>query len=177
MQDLRQIIEDAKPSVLQLFGFAQAVENHLDRSVRDSGLNIDWQLPTRPTALIDTLQRSRSASPCSGSPRKPSTMPSVTRRPAKSRCGCSSVAHRQRGNRRRRRRHRASVPRSGSGIDNMKTRARLISARFEIDRDNTEWRHGDSVTMPAAGHQTCERMECHESSHRRGRSAASLLSA
>jgi signal transduction histidine kinase len=44
MQDLRQIIEQARPSVLQLFGLVDAIENHLDRSIRDSGLSTTWRL-------------------------------------------------------------------------------------------------------------------------------------
>jgi signal transduction histidine kinase len=44
MQDLRQIIEQARPSVLQLFGLVDAIENHLDRSIRDSGLATTWGL-------------------------------------------------------------------------------------------------------------------------------------
>jgi signal transduction histidine kinase len=44
MQDLRQIIEQARPSVLQLFGLVDAIENHLDRSIRDSGLSTTWGL-------------------------------------------------------------------------------------------------------------------------------------
>jgi signal transduction histidine kinase len=44
MQDLRQIIEQARPSVLQLFGLVDAIENHLDRSIRDSGLAMTWGL-------------------------------------------------------------------------------------------------------------------------------------
>lgn len=44
MQDLRQIIEQARPSVLQLFGLVDAIENHLERSIRDSGLSMTWGL-------------------------------------------------------------------------------------------------------------------------------------
>lgn len=44
MQDLRLIIEQARPSVLQLFGLAEAIENHLERSVRDSGAPVDWRI-------------------------------------------------------------------------------------------------------------------------------------
>jgi signal transduction histidine kinase len=44
MQDLRLIIEQARPSVLQLFGLAEAIENHLERSIRDSGVSIAWRI-------------------------------------------------------------------------------------------------------------------------------------
>lgn len=44
MHDLRAIIEEAKPTVLQLFGVAEAIENHLERSVRESGQSIGWKM-------------------------------------------------------------------------------------------------------------------------------------
>ncbi|RYE65535.1 MAG: sensor histidine kinase, partial [Rhizobiaceae bacterium] len=44
MHDLREIIEEAKPTVLQLFGVAEAIENHLERSVRESGQTIAWEM-------------------------------------------------------------------------------------------------------------------------------------
>ncbi|MDO8277973.1 MAG: histidine kinase, partial [Burkholderiaceae bacterium] len=56
MQDLRQIIEQAKPSLLQLFGFAHAVENHLDRAIRDSGQGINWTLNDDSGGAFDALE-------------------------------------------------------------------------------------------------------------------------
>ena len=58
MQDLREIIEEAKPSVLQLFGFAHAIENHLDRAVRDQGSQLAWSLSDETDGLIDTIDQS-----------------------------------------------------------------------------------------------------------------------
>ncbi len=55
LADLRQIIEAAKPTVLQLFGFAQAVENHLERAVRDGGARIATRLEDRSRGAIDAL--------------------------------------------------------------------------------------------------------------------------
>ncbi len=55
MQDLRQIIEQATPSVLQLFGFAEAVENHLDRAIGDSGAVLDTRLWDYSNGAFDEL--------------------------------------------------------------------------------------------------------------------------
>jgi signal transduction histidine kinase len=55
MQSLRQIIEAATPSVLHLFGFAQAVENHLDRAVRESGSTVTGRLRDTTEGAIEAL--------------------------------------------------------------------------------------------------------------------------
>ncbi|THV20593.1 GAF domain-containing sensor histidine kinase [Peteryoungia ipomoeae] len=57
MQDLREIIEEAKPSVLQLFGFAHAVENHLERAVRDQGATALRAFADETEGLIDQLDQ------------------------------------------------------------------------------------------------------------------------
>lgn len=56
MADLRQIIEAAKPTVLHLFGFAHAVENHLDRAIRDSGQAIAPGLTDLTGGALDRLE-------------------------------------------------------------------------------------------------------------------------
>ncbi len=58
IQALRQIIEAAKPSVLHLFGFAHAVENHLDRAIRDAGSGARGTLTDQTCGVIDTLDPS-----------------------------------------------------------------------------------------------------------------------
>src|SRR3546814_13765335 len=57
MHDLRQIIEEAKPSVLQLFGFAGASENHLERSARESGLPVEWRMIDESGGALQDLDR------------------------------------------------------------------------------------------------------------------------
>lgn len=57
MQDLREIIEEAKPSILQLFGVVQAIETYVDRSVRDSGSSIDWSVTDETDGLVETLDK------------------------------------------------------------------------------------------------------------------------
>ena len=132
MQALRQIIEAAKPSVLHLFGFADAVEDHLDRAIRDSGQPLRGVLQDQTDGAIDAL---------------PPTVGVALFRIAQEAVN-NAVHHAQAG--------QVTVqlaviagrivitvsddgvgiarPRAktGSGIENMKTRARLISARFVI---------------------------------------------
>ena len=129
MQDLRQIIEQAKPSLLLLFGFAHAVEHHLDRAIRDAGQPINWTLNDDSAGAFDRLEP---------------TISIALYRIAQEAIN-NAVSHAEAG--------RISVQlsalatqislavsddgkgiakkraRIGSGIDNMKTRARLISAR------------------------------------------------
>ncbi|WP_266035985.1 GAF domain-containing sensor histidine kinase, partial [Brucella intermedia] len=62
MHDLRQIIEEAKPSILQLFGFVQATENHLGRSVRDSGSSVEWTLDDSSGGMADRLEETVATS-------------------------------------------------------------------------------------------------------------------
>ena len=132
MQDLRKIIEEAKPSVLQLFGVAEAIENHLERSVRESGMAIRFKVidetgdllievnQTVATALFRIVQEAVNNSVRHGQPseivvalRSSSAGLSVT----VSDDGVG-IGH--------------PCEQAGHGIDNMRTRARLIGARFEI---------------------------------------------
>lgn len=56
MQELRRIIEHATPSVLQLFGFAMAVENHLERAISDSGTRIKSSFVDETAGMADQLE-------------------------------------------------------------------------------------------------------------------------
>jgi len=132
MQALRQIIEAAKPSVLHLFGFGEAVENHLDRAIRESGLPIRGVMRDDSAGAVDTLDGPvavalfRIAQEAINNAVNHAQASRVTVRVALLRGqivisisddGCGLGRRRAQG---------------GSGIDNMKTRARLISARFTI---------------------------------------------
>jgi signal transduction histidine kinase len=55
LHELRQIIEQASPSVLELFGFAEAVENQLERSVAEAGGTISVALDDRTGGRFDAL--------------------------------------------------------------------------------------------------------------------------
>ena len=129
MQDLRQIIEQAKPSLLLLFGFAHAVEHHLDRAIRDSGQSIDWTLnddsgaafdglePTISVALYRIAQEAINNAVSHAEAGRISVQLAAT--PAQISLAVSDDG---KGIAKKR-------TRIGSGINNMKTRARLISAR------------------------------------------------
>ena len=148
MHDVRQIIEEARPTVLQLFGFVQAVENHLERSVRDSGASIDWTIADEAQGLIDGLPqnvatalfrivqeainnaiRHANASRITVELRATPTQLRIAVRDDGA--GISPDQKRQ-----------------GDGIGNMRTRARLIPARFEILRNRDDGGTTVAVTLP-----------------------------
>ncbi|MET0748353.1 MAG: sensor histidine kinase [Rhizobium sp.] len=148
MQDLRQIIEEAKPSVLQLFGFAQAVENQLDRSIRDSGLSVAQKLIDNTGGIIDRLEPSVSIAlfritqeAINNAVRHAQADHIIVTLTGTADGICIEVSDDGIGIHKPRRRN-------GSGIDNMKTRARLISANFSL----TEGRglRGSVVTIRLA---------------------------
>lgn len=132
MQDLRQIIEQAKPSVLQLFGLAQAVENHLDRSVRDGGAPVEWALVDETAGALDALEPTVAVAlfriaqeAINNAVRHAQPMAITVRLRIEDGQLALEVSDDGRGITRQR-------GRLGSGLDNMKTRARLISARCVI---------------------------------------------
>ena len=132
MQDLRQIIEQAKPSVLQLFGLAQAIENHLERSVRDSGVPIEWAVIDETEGALDDLEPTVSVAlfriaqeAINNAVRHAQPMAVTVRLSTGDGRLAIEIADDGRGVTKTR-------GRIGGGIDNMKTRARLISARFAI---------------------------------------------
>ena len=55
MQELRLIIDAVKPTILQLFGFVEGLEDLLLRSVRNSGLAISTQLRDNTDGLANAL--------------------------------------------------------------------------------------------------------------------------
>jgi len=132
MQALRHIIEEARPSVLQLFGFAEAIENHLDRAIRDAGQGTRWHFTDRTDGAIDAL------SAAVGIALFRITQEAVNNAVSHAQAGEVSVDLGISGGQ-----VRITIcddgtglakplSRTGSGIDNMKTRARLISARFSL---------------------------------------------
>lgn len=136
MQALRQIIEAAKPSVLQLFGFAQAVENHLDRAIREAGQPLRAVMNDDSAGAVDLLDPSvaialfRIAQEAINNAVNHAGASIVTVRLAQLRGQVAiSVSDDGRGLGKAGGKARN---RGGSGIDNMKTRARLISARFTL---------------------------------------------
>lgn len=149
MHDLRQIIEQARPSLLQLFGFAHAVEHYLDRAIRESGQTIDRALTDESGGAFDALEPAISV---------------ALYRIAQEAIN-NAVIH---AGAMRIEVHLAATPaqislivsddgrgiakkrtRVGSGIDNMKTRARLISARWALFAGPDGRGTCASITLPA----------------------------
>ena len=158
IQNLRQIIETAKPSVLHLFGFADAVENHLDRAIRDSGQPLHSSLTDGTAGMIDRLDPSVAMA-----------LFRITQEAVNNAVNHAQAAHvhvaldRNRG-------HitiaveddgtgfpdgRAGV---GSGIDNMKTRARLISARLLMSQGTGGRGTRVAISLPAPGLASARRV-------------------
>ncbi|GAB1583675.1 sensor histidine kinase [Phyllobacterium phragmitis] len=132
MQDLRQIIEQAKPSILQLFGFAQAVENHLHRSVSESESCVDWQLTDDTGGAIDSLDQTVSIAlfrivqeAINNAVRHSRASRITVRLHMVKRNIAIEINDDGKG-------LEISGKRAGSGLENMRTRARLISAKFDI---------------------------------------------
>ncbi len=132
MEDLRQIIEEAKPSVLHLFGFSQAVENHMDRSIRDSGYAIEGRLEDLSGGAFDALDPKVSIALfriAQEAINNAVNHAQATRLEVCLSVGAGLIELKVTDNGMGLAKRR---PRLGSGIDNMKTRAKLISARFGI---------------------------------------------
>ncbi len=132
MQALRQIIEAAKPSVLHLFGFADAVENHLDRAIRDSGQPLRGVLSDATFGTIDALPPSvgvalfRIAQEAINNAVNHAQASVVTVHLGLAQAQIViTISDDGQGMPR-------PKGRGGSGIENMKTRARLIAARFAM---------------------------------------------
>ncbi len=53
MGDLRRIIDDARPNILELFGFAEGIEDFLSRALADTGIH--WRLRDESEGVVDTL--------------------------------------------------------------------------------------------------------------------------
>ncbi|MCX8998283.1 sensor histidine kinase [Rhizobiaceae bacterium BDR2-2] len=151
MRDLRQIIEQARPSVLELFGLVEAIDNHLDRSVRDSGLTIGWRLSDESDGLVETL---------------PQPVLTALFRIAQEAIN-NAVRHGQASRIAVRLAHAGGRFRieirddgiglapgretAGSGIGNMKTRARLIGAHFTCRRQGAETVVEVTLPLPREG--------------------------
>jgi signal transduction histidine kinase len=132
MASLRQIIEEAKPSVLQLFGFAEAVENHLERAIRDSGQTVTGTLVDDSAGAIDRLPAATSVTllrivqeAINNAVAHADARRIEVHLSASARLVTLAVTDDGKG--------RETAPRrTGTGIDNMRTRARLVGARFSL---------------------------------------------
>jgi signal transduction histidine kinase len=55
LRELRVIVDDARPSVLELFGFAEAVEALMDRSAAPLMVPVKWQVSDASNGVIDRM--------------------------------------------------------------------------------------------------------------------------
>ncbi len=132
MAALRQIIEEAKPSVLQLFGFAEAAENHLERAIRDSGQPIRGVLEDDSAGAIDRLPEATAVTllrivqeAVNNAVGHAGARNIVVHLSATPRQIALSVTDDGKGLDGARRR-------GGTGIDIMRTRTRLVGGRFTL---------------------------------------------
>lgn len=158
MQELRQIIEHATPSVLQLFGFAPAVENHLERSIRESGAVIVSHLIDETAGAVDTLDQTVRIALFR------IMQETINNAVLHSRCRTIYVTLRTDTDamvatvRDDGRGMPSGRKRTGGGLDNIATRARLIGASLEIGAGMAG--EGTTVTLSIplkAARQTSER--------------------
>lgn len=133
MRELRRIIDDAKPNVLQLFGFGEAVEDVLERTRQASGGTLEVRLHDRAGSVLDAL----------ADPLKVAlfriVQEAVNNAARHARPGRIDVMLSASGGRLAITVSDDGVgidrlPRKLGGIDNMRTRAHLVGADFRIDR-------------------------------------------
>lgn len=133
MRELRRIIDDAKPNVLQLFGFGEAVEDILERAGMASGGSIVATLENLAGDRFDSLDdplkvalyrivqegvnnAARHAGPCRIAVRLEADAMRLIITVTDDGVGFDRL------------------PRKLGGIDNMRTRAQLVGADFRIGR-------------------------------------------
>ncbi|WP_279483896.1 ATP-binding protein [Aureimonas sp. SK2] len=151
VDELRRIIDDARPNVLELFGFAEGVEDFLGRALHDSG--IAWRLEDESDGRVDALDPALRIALF----RIVQEAVNNAARHAEPSLIEVGVAIRQDGALRIEVRDDgagfAPMPqrRRVGGIRNMQTRARLISADFFLDRQPGGQGTLMSLVLPAKG--------------------------
>ena len=55
LRELRVIVDDARPSVLELFGFGEAIEALMERCAAQLALPVKWQVTDTSNGLLDNL--------------------------------------------------------------------------------------------------------------------------
>lgn len=158
MQDLREIIEEAKPSILQLFGVVEAIETYVDRSVRDSGCAIDWSVKDETEGLVERLDKTvaislfRIVQEAVNNAIRHAQPETIAVRLAAIDGGLRvTVSDDGNGG------GDSGAP-GGLGMGNMNTRARLISARFDRGGNRDGAGTCITVTLPAGAFNFREEM-------------------
>lgn len=150
IKELRRIIEDTKPGVLELFGFGQAVEAQLERSVAGIKPPINFEVCDQGSALLDTcpesqrttlfriVQEAINNAVKHGQPKSVSVLIKVDDDHL-----LIEVADNGRG-------VTQQPQRTVGGLDNMRVRAALISANIEIIGDRPKGGTRVAVRVPLA---------------------------
>lgn len=142
LRELRVIVDDARPSVLELFGFADAVEALMDRFASQLMTPVEWQVTDDSGGMIDRMpDHSRVAlyrivqEAVNNAFRHSGARQIVVRITVSGPRATIRVQDDGRGLTSEKRRH-------ASGIANMRTRAALIDVGFRLtsDRRGTEVR-------------------------------------
>ena len=150
MSELRRIIEDTKPGVMELFGFAQAVEAQLERSVAGIAPKIKTVVNDEASSLLDRspeslrttlfriVQEAINNAVKHGGPNQVSV--DIT---ANKEMLSISVIDNGAGT-------LVSQENSKGGLDNMRVRAALISSEIEISGDEPSGGTRITVLTPIA---------------------------
>jgi signal transduction histidine kinase len=134
MQDLRQIIDDAKPSILQLFGLVEAIETFVEKSIRDNGSSVVWNIDDQTDGICEALDETVTIAVFrivqealnNAVRHAQATHITVTLRNAQGQL-CIAVSDNGTG-------IDGDQTHDGQGLINMHTRARLIGADLSIDK-------------------------------------------
>ncbi|WP_062015057.1 GAF domain-containing sensor histidine kinase [Aureimonas sp. AU4] len=135
IRELREIIDDARPNVLQLFGLAEGIEDFLGRALGGGATRIDWRFLNGGGAVVERLEEPlrvalfrivQEAVNNAAHHAEPALIEVELRRQGEALVieirddgvGFASLAQRRRV----------------GGIRNMQTRARLVGAQFQIAR-------------------------------------------
>ena len=148
INEIRRIIEDTKPSVMELFGFTQAVEAQLERTVRGSVPPIKTVVEDRTNALVDTfpdslrtalfriVQEAINNAVKHGCPQQVSVKIEASNEDI-----TISVSDDGTG-------MLANPDSHASGLDNMRVRAAIISANLVFERNDPEGGTRVNITVP-----------------------------
>lgn len=132
IHDLREIIDDAKPSILQLFGLTEAIETFLEKSIKESGSTLEFKIIDHSDFALPALDETQTTALF----RIAQEAINNTVRHAQASLITVTIQHKN---------DHISIAISddgtglsldkkkrGRGLDNMKTRARLIGAELSI---------------------------------------------
>ncbi len=148
--ELRRIIEDTKPGILELFGFSEAVEAQLERSVASAQPPIRTMVTDNTASLLDSgpdplrqtmfriVQEAINNAVKHGHARKISVSIDTTASHLNVSIEDNGIGP------------AGGWDRSSGGVDNMRVRARLISASIDFARSSPEGLTRVIISLPLA---------------------------